>query len=235
MVAVPEMPADPSGFAATLAAGGYFEAVCVTREDHDRSGMYQANAKRESLRSTATDLAGYLVSLRMVLTAAPIDELSLARVTQLINKTNQFNLTTLRLAEAEVRTILHDPSYLTLQFSLKDRFGDNGIIAVLIARVEGAEAAIEEFLMSCRVLGRRVEEACMNALVETCEARGIRRLRGIYRPTPKNAIVRDLFPSLGFEPIASDKQRETIWSLAIPTYTPRSVPIEADITREALV
>jgi FkbH-like protein len=177
----------------------------------------------------------------MTLTATPIDELSLARVTQLIHKTNQFNLTTWRLTEAEVRATVDNPACITLQVRLKDRFGDNGIIAVLIARARGAtgqggaDATIEVFLMSCRVLGRRVEEACMNALVEACEARGVKRLNGLYRPTPKNAIVRDLYASLGFAPIAADSQGETTWSLAVSAYTPRVLPIEAETLREALV
>jgi FkbH-like protein len=238
MVAVPEMPEDPADFAATISAAGYFEALRVTREDQIRCSMYQANSEREAARESTTDLSSYLESLHMHLAIAPFDDISLPRVTQLIHKTNQFNLTTLRLSEAEVRTIAADPAFVTLQARLKDRFGDNGIIAVLIARIQGpgaqgAEAVIEHFLMSCRVFGRRVEEACLNALVQACQARGVMRLTGIYRETEKNAMVRELYASLGFSlsvtEACGDPSAETMWSLPLADYKPRTVPMDVEV------
>jgi FkbH-like protein len=235
MIAVPEMPEDPSTFAGTLAVAGYFEGLRTTEEDRLRCVQYKANAERTQLRETTTDIASYLESLRMTMVAAPIDDMSLARVTQLINKTNQFNLTTMRLTQAEVCGTMHDPKFVTMQVRLTDRFGDNGIIAVLIARVTGSEAVIEEWLMSCRVLGRRVEEACLNALVEMCEVRGVKRLVGVYRPTEKNGMVREMYGALGFERAAGEDAGETRWVLELAEFEPRVVPIAVDVLREALV
>ena len=232
MVAVPEMPEDPAGFAGMLAAAGYFEGLRTTEEDRARCEQYKANAKRTQLRETTTDIGSYLESLRMTMVAAPIDEMSLARVTQLINKTNQFNLTTARLTEAEVCGTMRDPKFVTMQVRLADRFGDNGMIAVVMARVSGSEAVIEEWLMSCRVLGRRVEEACLNALVEACEARGVKRLVGVYRPTEKNGMVREMYGALGFARVAGEESR---WVLELEGYRARVVPIVVDVMREALV
>jgi len=235
MIAVPEMPEDPSTFAGMLSAAGYFEGLRTTEEDRLRCVQYKANAERTQLRETTTDIASYLESLRMTMAAAPIDDMSLARVTQLINKTNQFNLTTMRLTEAEVCGTMRDPKFVTMQVRLTDRFGNNGIIAVLLARVSGSEAVIEEWLMSCRVLGRRVEEACLNALVEACEARGVRRLVGVYRPTEKNGMVREMYGALGFARVASEDAGETRWVLELEEYQARAVPIVVDVMREALV
>jgi len=235
MVAVPEMPEDPAGFAAMLSAAGYFEGLRTTEEDRSRCGMYKANADREQARETATDMGSYLESLRMRMTVAPFDDLSLARVTQLINKTNQFNLTTVRLTEAEVCGAMRDPKFVTLQVRLVDRFGDNGVIAVMMARVNGAEVVIEQWLMSCRVLGRRVEEACLNTLVEACEARGVRRLVGLYKPTEKNGMVREMYAGLGFERVSAVEGGESRWELKLDGFEARVVPIEVDVVREALV
>jgi FkbH-like protein len=235
MVAVPEMPGDSAGFAATLSAAGYFEGLKTTEEDRSRGGMYKANAAREQARETATDMGSYLESLRMKMTVAPVDDLGLARVTQLINKTNQFNLMTVRLTEAEVCGAMHDPKFVTLQVRLVDRFGDNGVIAVIMARVNGAEAVIEQWLMSCRVLGRRVEEACLNALVEACEVRGVLRLVGIYRPTEKNGMVREMYAGLGFERVSATEGGESRWELQLDGFEARVVPIQAELMREALV
>ena len=244
-VAVPELPDDPALYVPTIAAAGYFEGLRVTEEDRVRSQLYQANAERERLKESVTDMESYLESLDMTLSAQPFDLIGLARVTQLINKTNQFNLTTERLTEAEVTERMRDPRRVTLQARLTDRFGDNGIIAILMARVEGAEAHIETWLMSCRVLGRKVEEACLNLLVERCKRLGARRLIGIYRPTQKNAMVRTLYPGLGFEAAreAFEESAEltdeaatgtTQWTLDLHTYMPKPVPMQIDSVFEVV-
>jgi FkbH-like protein len=234
MVAVPEMPEDPALYVRSVASAGYFEGLRVTDEDRVRSEAYRANAERERLKETVTDMASYLDSLRMVLTVQPFNRVSLARVTQLINKTNQFNLTTERLSEAEVTARMNDPRVVTLHARLVDRFGDNGIIAVLIARITGADATIETWLMSCRVLGRRVEEACLNALAESCAALGAERLIGVYKPTEKNAMVREMYRGLGFKMVESDEEGVTHWQMPLREFTPRSVPMRVDAVREAV-
>jgi FkbH-like protein len=198
-IAVPEISDDPSFYATALADAGYFEAVSITAEDRERNEQYQANAERELLRESTTDLTSYLQSLRMELIHHPFDKINLARVTQLINKTNQFNLTTRRYTEAEVQGVMKDPRAVTLQMRLLDKFGDNGIIAILIAKLdENQDAVIDTWLMSCRVLGRQVEEACLNVLAEQAMRLGARRLIGEYCPTAKNGMVCDLYPRLGF-------------------------------------
>jgi FkbH-like protein len=162
----------------------------------------------------------------------PVDGVGLARVTQLINKTNQFNLVTRRLTEAQVAAMMRDPSWVTMQVRLADRFGDNGVIAVVTARVSGSEAVIEDWLMSCRVLGRRVEEACLQALVEMVKGGfpGVKRLVGTYRATEKNGMVQGMYPRLGFAAAG-----EARWTLEVGGYRVEELPIEVDVLREALV
>ena len=232
-VHVPELPEDPADFASTIAAAGYFEALGTTAEDRKRGAQYQANAAREELRASATDMEGYLRSLDMVLTMSPVDAMSLARVTQLINKTNQFNLLTRRRSETEVAALARNPNAVALQARLTDRFGDNGIIAVVTACIRGNEACIEDWLMSCRVLGRRVEEACLQVLVKSCAARGVQRLVGEFRPTAKNGLVRDMFSSLGFTQVEDRTSGVTRWVLDLQEFTPRDLPITIHAGREA--
>ena len=228
-VHVPEMPEDPADYVSTLAAAGYFECLRLTEEDRARAEQYQANAERERLKDSATDMESYLQSLRMVMTAAPFDSVSRARVTQLVNKTNQFNLMTERLSEAEIQARMGDKHWVTLQVRLTDRFGDNGIIAILMAEVKGAEAVIETWLMSCRVLGRGVEEACLNVLAEAAQSKGAKRLVGMYRPTEKNGMVRDHYAQLGFSPEQPCRRAETLaWALSLKDYRPAMVPMRIE-------
>lgn len=233
-VHVPELPDEASGFVPTLAAAGYFEALRLTDDDRARVSQYQANAERERLKESTTDMDAYLRSLRMSLTAGPFDALNLARITQLINKTNQFNLMTERLSEAEVSARMKDPQWLTLYARLTDRFGDNGLIALLMARVEGTDAIIEAFLMSCRVLGRGVEQACLNLLASAAQQRGVTRLVGQYRPTEKNSMVRELYTTLGFAPL-DPRDNITRFELDLRTFTPHPVFMDINILHEALV
>jgi FkbH-like protein len=235
MVSVPELPDDPAFYVQTIAPAGYFEGLRVTQEDRGRSHLYQANSDRERLKESATDMGSYLESLRMVMIAQPFDSVGLARVTQLINKTNQFNLTTERLTEAQVAERMRDPKRVTLQVRLVDRFGDNGIIAVLIARVEDADAVIETWLMSCRVLGRKVEEACLNVLAEGCARLGATRLIGLYRLTEKNEMVREMYPGLGFSLVEEGASGVTRWFLELTGYVPRPAPVQVESASETPV
>jgi len=129
---------------------------------------------------------------------APFSSVYLERIAQLINKTNQFNLTTKRYTSAEVETIAQDPNFMTLYGRLADRFGDNGLVSVLIGRVVNETLEIDLWLMSCRVLNREMELAMFDAVVEQCQARGIRRIVGIYIPSKKNSMVSDHYLKLGF-------------------------------------
>jgi FkbH-like protein len=222
MVAVPELPDDPALYPACLADAGYLEGRSLTVEDLERTRLYRAEARREEQRTASTDLAAYLRELKMEMRWQPFDVVGLPRIVQLINKTNQFNLTTRRYTESEVRLAMTDPLVLTLQLRLVDQFGDNGIIAIVIGRMaaDGApEMRIDTWLMSCRVLGRQVEQATLNLLVEHARGFGAARLTGEYRPTAKNGMVRDHYRGLGFSPLAQTEDGTT-WSLALGHYKP---------------
>jgi len=199
MVAVPEWDDEPALVPRMLADAGYFESVGLTQEDRARTAQYQGNQARQALAADASDLEGYLRGLEMRLVWGRFDEVGLQRIVQLINKTNQFNLTTQRLSEAEVRAVMADPAALGLQMRLIDRFGDNGIVAVVIGRLDGEGGfAISTWLMSCRVLGRQMEQATLVLVVAEAVRMGARRLVGAYSPTQKNAMVRDHYERLGF-------------------------------------
>jgi FkbH-like protein len=220
MVAVPEVSDDPSLFARAIADAGYFEGVAITDEDRERSRQYQANSERAALQAEAADLPTYLASLGMELIWKRFDAIGLQRVTQLINKTNQFNLTTRRYTEAEVRGVIDDPNAFGLQLRLLDRFGDNGIIAIVIGRREGENVVIDTWLMSCRVLGRQVEEATLKLVVDAARRLGAKRLIGEYRPTAKNGMVKQHYAKLGFAPLEARDNGETLWSLPCDGFTP---------------
>ena len=200
MVAVPEVPDDPALVPGALADAGYFEALAITDEDRERGAQYQGNRQREALKASVTDMEGYLRGLEMRLIWRPFDRIGLQRTVQLINKTNQFNLTTRRYTEAEVEAVMADPSAVGLQLRLLDRFGDNGIIAIVIGRmVAGTEDfLVDTWLMSCRVLGRQVEEGTLNVLAAEGARLGARRMIGEYIPTKKNGMVRKHYEKLGF-------------------------------------
>ncbi|MBV8848819.1 MAG: HAD family hydrolase [Methylobacteriaceae bacterium] len=238
MVSVPELPEDPAFFAACISDAGYFEARDLSEEDRARGELYRANHARDRARADVTDLDAYLRSLEMKLLWRPFDRIGLQRIVQLINKTNQFNLTTRRYNEDEVAALMADPGVFTLQLRLIDRFGDNGMIAVVIGRkLDNGQAEIDTWLMSCRVLGRRVEEATLVLVEEQAARLGARRLIGRYRPTGKNGMVAEHYPKLGFAPIkAADGLGDELYVRAFGA-PGAGFPIElvAEVSIEALV
>jgi FkbH-like protein len=202
-VAVPELGEDPALYARAILSAGYFEAIAFSEEDRRRAEFYQGNARRVALQAQAGDVESYLASLRMEIVFAPFDATGRARIVQLINKSNQFNLTTRRYGEAEIAALERDERVFTLQVRLIDAFGDNGMISVIICRPRDAVTwEIDTWLMSCRVLGRRVENMVLREIVANARARGIERLVGVYRPTERNAMVRDHYRKLGFAPVS---------------------------------
>jgi FkbH-like protein len=224
-VAVPEIGDDPALYPRYVLAGGYFEAVAFLEEDRQRAEQYQANAKRTSLQSQARDLSSYLKSLEMVMTIGPFDSLGRGRITQLINKSNQFNLTSRRYTEADVELVGKDPNALTFQVRLADCFGDNGMISVIIAREDSDAWTIDTWLMSCRVLGREVERAVLNELVAKIRDAGGKSIVGVYRPTDRNELVKEHYRKLGFEFVKTDSDGCTIWSLNTTTYQTAEIPM----------
>ena len=199
-VGVPEVPDDPGLVPFCLADAGYFEAVSVTADDLKRREQYAANAERARLKEDAGDISSYLASLAMRMPWHRFRPVDHERTVQLINKTNQFNLTTRRYTSADVQAVADDERAVGLTFRLVDSFGDNGIIAIVIARVDGAEAVIDTWLMSCRVLGRGVEAATLDVLVGEVARLGATSLVGEYLPSEKNGMVRDHYVKLGFSP-----------------------------------
>lgn len=213
-VAVPELPDDPALFARVLSAGGYFESVGFSREDRNRAAAYEANARRVPVGTQIGDLDAYLASLQMTIVFAPFDARGRGRIAQLINKSNQFNLTTRRYGELDVAKFETDPDVFTLQVRLLDAFGDNGTIGTVVCRKTAPhEWEIDTWLMSCRVLGRRVEEMVLREILAHARSRGIERLVGTYLPTNRNALVRDHYAKLGFTLIDRDHAGGTTWAL----------------------
>lgn len=187
--------------------------------------MYRDNVAREELRSSSADYVTYLRSLEQRARIAPFEAARLDRIAQLTGKTNQFNLTTLRLTRSELQVMMDSPGYLTATVQLTDRFGDNGLISVFAARAENEDLWIDLWLMSCRVLNRGVEHLLCNYVVERATELGSRWLHGIYRPTPRNEMVRGLYHSLGFQP-AEPADGGEHWLMDVKAFTPFETTIE---------
>jgi FkbH-like protein len=229
MVAVPEVPDEPALVPALLADAGYFESLAVTDEDRERTAQYQENRAREQLRASASDLDGYLRGLEMRMIWRRFDSMGQQRIVQLINKTNQFNLTTKRYTDEEVTAVTADPRAFGLQIRLLDRFGDNGIIAIVIGRLlEPDVVTIDTWLMSCRVLGRQVEPTTLNLIAANARALGAKALRGVYAPTKKNGMVRDHYAKLGFTVVSQDADGGSIAELDLQNFEP--APTFIDVT-----
>jgi len=226
-VLVPELPEDPAGYIAAIESLRAFQVVSLSSEDLKRTEFYQANAQRQLQEESATNIDDFLKSLSMIAHVAPVDATSLERTAQLINKSNQFNLTTRRRSAAEVQAIADDPQWVTRTVSLQDKFGDNGLISVLLARVDHDTLLIDTWLMSCRVLKRGVENLLLNTLVRIAWERGLKQIVGEYIPTAKNVIVKDHYQNLGLTKIAEDDGR-TRWNLDVGAAEPLPVFIKEE-------
>lgn len=224
-VAVPDLPDDPAGFVRALDAQRLFEVTSLTEEDLRRTATYQARRQSRDALSEVTDLRSYLASLMMTASVGPFSPASFERVTQLVNKTNQFNLTTPRLVLADIERLASDPGTLTRSVRLRDRFGDHGLISVLFGHIAGHRLLLDAWLMSCRVLGRGVEGLLFNELLRTARARGLKEIVGLYRPSSRNTLVNDHYARLGFARagIAVGAER---WRLSVD----EAAPVETFIT-----
>lgn len=224
-VAVPELPDDVANYVRCLSDAGYFEAVAFTSEDRHRAELYTANAEREALLGSAQTIDDFLRGLGMSVVSGPFAAVDQARIVQLFNKTNQFNATTRRYTSEELARLAGLSGVLTLQFRLLDRIGDNGLVSAMILRPDSDSdeedaLEIENWVMSCRVFGRQLEFEAMNIAVDTARHLGIKRLVADYIATPKNSVISELYPSLGFtaigEPAVADGT--TRWLLNLADY-----------------
>lgn len=215
MVSVPRMPSDPSDYIDAVSSGSYFETVLFSDEDSIRSTYYRSNIERAGFQSQFSDLSDYLRSLNMEMVVDYFDEFHLPRIAQLINKSNQFHLTTTRYTESEISSIQHDTTKKGLYFKLKDRFGDNGLIsAVILQKQPDSSIYIDTWVMSCRVLSRGVEEFICSEIISFAKKQKCRKVIGKYIPTAKNKLVADLYGRLLFNMI-KESQGITFWELTL--------------------
>ena len=215
-VATPDVGSDVTRFAEILEAERYFEVHRVVQDDLNRSVFYKLNAERSAYQAEFRDYGEFLASLDMTAEIAPFTPVYLERITQLINKTNQFNLTTRRYTSAEVDAIAQDPAFVTLYGRLADKFGDNGLVSVLVGRAINDTLEMDLWLMSCRVLNREMELAMFDSLVEQCQARGIRKIVGVYIPSKKNNLVVDHYRELGFSTGGENPEGPQRWYYDVP-------------------
>jgi FkbH-like protein len=230
MVAVPELPTDVAHYVRCLADAGYFEAVAFTSEDRQRTEQYAANEERQSFFELSGSLDDFLRHLQMSVVFGRFVAPDLVRVTQLFNKTNQFNTTTKRYSAEEVAHFAADEQTVTLQFRLLDKYGDNGLVSAMVLRPDLKQPEIFEidnWVMSCRVFGRQLEFEAMNIAVEQARRRGGKALRADYIPTPKNGVISELYSSLGFSTLnnRTSKDGGTCWFLDLTKYSTRSTHI----------
>ncbi len=228
---VPEVQAPPldapEHAISLLDRAGYFEATELSQDDLGRSAMYRANAQRAQLEKSFASYEDYLRSLDMHAQIRPFEGVYLARIAQLTNKSNQFNLTTRRYSESQLQQAAQDPGHVTLYGKLTDRFGDNGVVSVVMGRWAGTVLDIELWLMSCRVLKRGMEYAMLDELVRRAREAGGTALRGTYLHTAKNGMVRDLYRDFGFTQVSADGE-DTVWELELAGYRPQNHVIQVN-------
>ncbi len=245
-VAVPAI-GTPEQYIRILDHSGFFEVTSLSDDDRKRNEMYKANIERKQQQQSFGDYREYLLSLEMKGTIKPFEAIYMARIAQLTNKSNQFNLTTRRYTQGDIEKFALDGDYITRYGKLEDKFGDNGVVSVVIGRKgsmedvdsyrkkEAVSAAdgngdvlhLELWLMSCRVLKREMESAMMDSVVQACQECGIRTIMGYYYPTAKNGMVREFYAGMGFTKVAEEPDKITVWRFDIPEeYAKKNTVIE---------
>lgn len=214
-VAVPEI-STVDQYINQIDRNGYFEVLNLSKDDFNRNDMYKANIERSAAINAFTNYADYLKSLEMKAVIKPFEPVYMSRIAQLTNKSNQFNLTTKRFSQEEIESAANNKDLLTFYGKLEDKFGDNGVVTVAIGRKEDTICHMDLWLMSCRVLKRDMELALLDKIVDTCMKEGIKKIRGYYYKTAKNAMVKDFYGNtLGFEKISDDGEN-SVWEFTIP-------------------
>jgi len=232
-VAVVQLDDEPAWHVGRLLADGWFDTLAITDEDRARGGLYRAEAARQVLLENTDSPEEYLRELGITVTVARVLERDVPRVSQLTLRTNQFNLTTLRLQPEEVRARAEDPQQLVLAVRSADRFGDNGTVGAIFARRSGDTLHIDNVLLSCRVFSRGIEQAALSALLRHAAATGLAKAEGVYRPSPKNANFRGFYAAQGFEPVAEPggEAARLVFrrGLAAPPAVPEHIRLDSEL------
>ena len=224
-ITVPELPEDPAEYLEYLYSLNLFETASYSNADKDRTKQYQVEAKRVSLQKTFANEADFLKSLNMISVVSGFTKFNTPRVAQLSQRSNQFNLRTVRYTEADIEAYANDPDVIDLSFTLEDKFGDNGLIAVIIMKKQDEVTLfVDTWFMSCRVLKRGMENFTLNTMVERAKAAGYKRIVGEYLPTPKNKMVEQHYPGLGFTKM--EGATTDLYELDVDTYESRECYIE---------
>lgn len=214
-ITVPELPPDPADYLEYLYTLNLFETASFSTEDQNRTSRYQVQAQRSSFQTTFTNEIDFLKNLQMKSEVQPFNSFTVPRVAQLSQRSNQFNLRTIRYTEADIEMLLKNPAYHTFSFTLTDLYGDNGLVALVILRQENNQTLfIENWLMSCRVLKRGMEQFILNSIARFTQEMGYSCLKGEYLPTPKNEMVKEHYKKLGFD------SADGIWLLNLDEYQP---------------
>ncbi|RVG45649.1 HAD-IIIC family phosphatase, partial [Sinorhizobium meliloti] len=229
LVSTIEVGEDPSFFIDRVAGSGLFDHLPLNSDDLARANSYGGRAAVAEIRARVGNYEEYLKSLEMRMTISPFDEVGRPRIVQLINKSNQFNLTTRRYNEEDVRRMQGDPNFIGWQIRLDDKFAQHGTIGVVIVLKKGSEWEIDTWLQSCRVLERGVEQGLMNSLIEQAVSAGVVSIRGRYIPTERNAMVSDFYPRLGFDLAGTNGNGSVDFVCTISQYEPHPVSMNISL------
>jgi FkbH-like protein len=219
-ITVIDLPKNPLEYASAVRNCAAFERLTLSAEDQQRTGMYAAQKQRAGAEQSFQSKEDFFRFLEQEAELEPVSDLTLARVAQLTQKTNQFNLTTRRYTEPQIAEMAKQPEWHIFSIRVRDRFGDHGLVGVAIAHDEGEQCEVDTFLLSCRVIGRTVETALLVHLAESAAQRGRKRLVGWFLPTKKNAPARDFYPQHGFERQETNGAG-TLWTLDLKSCTLR--------------
>ena len=207
---------------------GFFEVTTLSKDDLNRNEMYKQNLERAKAEGSFSNYKDYLISLDMKGIIKSFEPIYYERISQLSNKSNQYNLTTKRFTVSDIENMANDDSYITLYGKLLDRFGDNGLVSVAIGHINNDICDIDLWIMSCRVLKRDLEYAMMDEFVKKCKERNIKEIRGYYYPTAKNMMVKDFYSLHGFSKINEDSDGNSVWSLLVEDYENKNEVIEVE-------
>lgn len=221
-IEVPELPEDPACYLEFLQRCNYFDTVSYTGVGSDRTKLYQAEFERKKSEALYASLDEYLESLKMVGYAGPFEKSRYSRIAQLTQRSNQFNLRTVRYTEEDIKQISESDEYITLFYTLKDKYGDHGLVGVVIMKqISDEELFIDTWLMSCRVLKRGMEEFIVNKIMKTAKENGYKKVSAEYIPTNKNKMVQDIYSKMGFDLLSDNK-----YEIIVNNYVNRSTYIK---------